>query len=441
MALAAAAVALAALGAPARAETLTLAEAVATALANHPSLQAADAQRDAARARVGEVYSSYLPDLAVSGQGRGDYSNFEPVYTPSNSLVFPFTLSYNYAAGVTLSQRIWDFGRTSGRVASARSLERQAGADLETARRSVELGAVAAFFQVALQIALKQVADEALAQTEQHVAHTKALVDGGLRPELDLLTARTQRAQAALAQVHAASAISVAEVALNAAMGVTRSIGYSVADEPSGEVRGEAGPLGPLVDEALAHRPELESARHAVESAAGQIEAARGDYFPSIGASAGGSLTGTQTGRDQTYLGPFYDVSAQLTVNEPLFSGLQTRRAVQENVALARAARAQLELQRQSVAMTVQQAQLQVADGRQAVTAAEEVRQLAEATLKSATVRYQAGHVTFLELSQAQSGAVNARAQVVTARYGLAASRAQLLRSVGRAALGETARK
>jgi outer membrane protein len=427
-----------ALAAPARANTLTLGEAMAIGARAHPSLKNADAQRDAARARIGEAYAGFLPSLTLNGLGRVDYANFNPVVvgTPTQSgnpstVSFPFSGTGRYSGALNLSQTLYDFGRTGWAVAGARAAYEGSRADRETARMTVELGVVQAYYGVLQAMALRQVAADALAQAERHAAQATELFRVGTRPEIDVASAESLRAQAKLQLVHAANGIDVAKVGLNSAMGVEGPIDYQVADSQPGPVAGEEGTIDQLVDEAIRTRPEYASLRRQLEVAEDTTRAARANYFPIVG----GLGTATATGTD-THFAPLFDFGAQLTLTQPIFSGWLTKRTVEEDRALERAASASLESLRQSVRLAVATAALAVREGREAVEAARAVEAQSEKQLQMANGRYQAGVGNIIELVDAQQGAVAARAQRVQAEYALAVDRAQLERALGRPIVG-----
>jgi outer membrane protein len=422
-------------GANARATTLTLDDAVSTGLRAHPSLSAADAQRDAARARIGEAYSAYLPTVGFLATGRGDIANtVAPAPTTTTNPAPPsmqtsrFNDWLSYSAQLQVQQTLYDFGRTRWSVIAAEKSAESAKADRETARATVELNVVTAYYGVLQAIALKQVADDALAQSEQHLASANALFHVGTRPEIDVASAESQRAQSRLNLVHAKNAIDLAKVTLNSTMGVEGGIDYEVVDEPQAAIAGEATGLDALVDEAVRARPEYESLRRQLAAAEAQAHVAHAGYFPTL------SATGTVLARGDNQQGNqnTVDVSQQFTLNYQLFGGWITKRTVEEQEANARAARANLEVLRQSVRLGVATAVLAVGEAREAVAAAEALKAQAEKQLALATGRYQAGVGNIIELVDAQAGAVSARAQRVQAEYTLSVDRANLQRALGR---------
>ncbi len=416
------------LAAPASAETLTLQQAVQTGLSMHPALQQAGAQRDAARARVGEAFSNYLPQLGFNAFGRADYSSAQVSNLGAiGGGASGFAGSARYSAQLNLTQNIYDFGRTGWNVTAARRSADAARADVETTRATVELNVVNAYYQVLQSIALARVADDALAQAEQHLAQAEALFKIGTRPEMDVASAESDVAQAKLQVVRARNAITVAKATLNGAMGLPRDTAYDVVAQPVTPIAGEQAPMEDLVNEALKARPEYESLRQQAAATDAQVHAARANYYPILGAQGLVNANGTDTAA-----GPFYDFAAQLNLTVPIFNGFLTRRTVEENEAQARGAQAQLDALALGIRSDLTNAVLTVRASVEAVEAADAAQRAAEKQLAMAEGRYRNGVGTIIELVDAQTKANAARAQRVQAEYTLAAGRAALARSLGR---------
>src|SRR5579871_3043830 len=274
----------------ARAEVLTLDEAVRTAVRVHPSLQAADAQRDAAVARVGEQYASYLPSLNFNGLGRADYASFQVIVPGGAQTANPmqqttFSGSGRYSGTLSIQQTLYDFGRTGWQVDAARRSAESSGADRDTARATVELNVVNAYYAVLQSIELEKVAEDALSQAQQHLAQANALFKVGTRPEIDVASAESLVASAKLQLVHARNAIAINKVVLNAAIGIVRDTNYDVAAVDQPPIADESAPIDTLVLDALKARPEYASLRLQEAAAEANVKAAHANYYPIFGAS------------------------------------------------------------------------------------------------------------------------------------------------------------
>ncbi len=399
---------------------LTLEQAEATARERQPQLRSAQAGTDAARARVDQTRSGLLPQVSASagydvGTSRADTA----------AGVVAGDMKRRFSAGVTASQLLYDFGRTSGRLtASRRSAEAQEANQAQTLE-DVLLDVRSAYFDALTQRALLDVARETLQSEQKRLGQVQASVEVGARPEIDLLQQRTAKANAQVRFIQARNAEATARARLNQAMGVEGSTDYTVVDVAVAPIDGEDAAPDVLVDRALAARGDVKAGALQVRAQEAQVGATKGDFWPSLGATAGVADSGTDP-VDATV-----NVSGGLLLSWPLFEGGRTRAEVREQQALLRDSQAQQDALRQQVRLEVEQARLAVEASREALSAAEEALVNARERLRLAEGRYQAGVGNIIELSDAQVEYTNAAAQRVQATYDLATARATLARALG----------
>jgi outer membrane protein len=409
--------------APAARPVLGLDEAVRTALANHPQIRQAQANVDVASARSETARSPLLPQLKADAFY--DWRTSNPNRRDPNAPVTTWTPTRAAGADATLSQVLFDaaqFQRYRSSLANT--------ASIEATERSIELqiaaSARAAFFAARAARDLVAVARETLANEEAHLRQVQAFVEVGTRPEIDLAQARAARANAAVALIQAENGYDTARAQLAQAMGVERATDFDVGDDVLPAIRGEGEPLDPLFAEALAVRPELASFREQERSQELARSAARAGYLPVVGAQTGLSADGSTL----LYTYPNWNATVTLTWN--IFTGGGTRAAVHEAEATLHFVTAQEEQFRQQIRLEVEQARLAVRAARATLSAAGEAESAAKERLRLAEGRYRAGAGSIIELGDAQVAAASAAAQRVRSEFDLAASRALLLRALGR---------
>jgi outer membrane protein len=404
--------------------TLTFDQAIATARAHHPQLRQARAQNDVADARADQARAPLLPQL--SGSARYTHSEAEGTTNGGINTTTGTIVGNLWSFGLNASQLIWDFGRTTGNWDAAKANAVAQEASGRVIEKTVILNVRTAYFTARADKALLEVAKETLANQEKHLQQVVSFIEVGTRPEIDRAQSKTDVANARLAMIRADNAYAVAKAQLNLAMGVVQPTSYDVADETVPEVAGEDGGTDDLVAEAIRSRPELAQLRAQIDAQDASIRAAKGDYFPSISASAAAAESGP--GLDS--LGWSWNVGVSLTW--PIFSGFATR----SNVRAAEATRvvidAQTEAERQQVRLEVEQARLGVVSAKSEIGAAEEALVNARERLRLAEGRYQTGVGNIIELGDAQVAVTNAAAQKVQADYDLATARVTLLSTLGR---------
>ena len=408
--------------APGATATLTIDDAVGTALANHPDVVAAGAQIEIADAQARQARAPLLPQLDLTG--RYGYS-----WTDSGSATNATADSSSgdsYSATLSGGLLLWDFGQSANRWRSAKAATAAAEGDAETVRQTTILNARLAFLDALETRALIQVARETLTNQERHLGQTEEFVRIGTRPVIDLAKLRTQVAAAKAALIRADNDHLTAKARLNRAMGVSRSLDYEVAPAPLPPLADENRPTAELYAATIGLRPEHTAQLASIRGQEASVRAARAWLLPSLhlGTDAGYS------GRD--FGDPVLGATVGVTLSWTLLDGLSSPAA-------ADAAGAQLTVQRsrltgveQQVWEEIEEARIAVASSRAELEAAELGVGSARDLLRLAEERYAAGVGNSLELSDAQLELASASAQRVRSEFDVAAARAQLLRALGR---------
>ncbi len=430
-------------------QSLTLAEAEATALRNQPTLTQARGLLEAAEGRVEESRAGYLPQVTLNGTYERTTGNFAPRpgllpaggtggttgtggSTGSNGSTgaAPASVSWNpqfnyYILGATATQLIYDFGQTSGRWRSAAASRDAAGDNTRTAELQTLLNVRRAYFAVRAQHDLVAVAVESMSNQEKHVEQTRAFVKTGIQPDINLATVLTALANAKVQLVTAQNNYEVAEAQLAQAMGVPVNGRFAISDEEVPFIAGEDGPSGPLVERAVRARPEIANLANQRRAQELTVGAVRGAYGPSLGAIANISDTGTAIDD----LVPNWYVG--LTLSWAIFQGGLTRGQVREAKGTLQNLAGQEAAERLQVEVDVEQGRLGVQAAKATIGAAEEAAVNAREQLTLAEGRYAHGLGSAVELGDAQVAYTTAEAQRVQAQFNLASARAQLLAALG----------
>jgi outer membrane protein len=411
--------------APAPPRTLGLDEALRIGLSRQPQLRQAQANVDAARARVDQAFAPLLPQ--VTGTASWDHGASETNRAALGLGTGTVTTARTeYGLDLTGRLLLWDFGKTSGRWSAARAVAAGQTESERATRTAVALNVRTAYFDAVAAKALVAVARESLANTGRHLEQVRAFVEIGTRPPIDLAQERTNVANARVQLIQAENGYATARVRVEQAIGASDLGAWEIADESLPPVPGEEGAPETLLAEALAARPELAALAQQLRGQELTVDALRGGYLPSVGLAAGASETGPRPDDLR------YAWNTGVTLTWPLFEGGATRAQVREARATATAIDAQLEQLRQSVRLEVEQARLGVRAAGATLGAAGEAADAARERLTLAEGRYQTGVGSVLELADAQLALTTALGQRVQAEFQLAAARSQLLKALGR---------
>ena len=404
---------------------LTLKEAEALALKNHPEIQSAQFIALASNEEVRERLAAYYPTIfgSVTGSIADQDTRIGAGYL-SDSRLFN-----RFGQGLTIDQLITDSGRTPNLVASSRLRARAAQEDVETTRYDVLLAVDQAFFETQRAQALEKVAQQTVNERQVVADQVTALVNNKLKSNLDLSFAQVNVSQAKLLLITAQNNITKAFAQLNRALGSQAQETYTLQEEPVPPAP-QLSPE-PLVAEAMTERPELISLRFDRDAAYKFQVAERDLSFPTVtGTAVGGFIPEI----DQVTLPriiPDHYEGAAININIPIFNGHLF--AARRTAALmqARAADRDLLNQQERTARDVRATWADSVTSYQQITVADQLLNQAKLALALAQGRYNLGLSSIVELSQAQLNESQAEIQDVNARYDYQIQNAALQYQVG----------
>ncbi len=230
---------------------LTLGQAEALAIRNHPRIAAAGLIAQAARSAVSESRAPLYPQFTGNFTGVGA----EHSSTLAAGNVQTSSLYSRVAAGVTLSQLITDFGRTKNLVESAKSQAAAQDQNVGNTRAEILMGVDQTYYQALAAGAVLKVAQAVTENRRLTLRQVQALAQSSLKSTLDVSFAEVAVSEAELALVHAENDVRAGSARLGAALGTAPTQTYELVDEPL------PPPLGPdpepLLAQALKQRPDL----------------------------------------------------------------------------------------------------------------------------------------------------------------------------------------
>jgi outer membrane protein len=323
-------------------------------------------------------------------------------------------------AGVTLSQLITDFGRTTNLVSYSRLLEKAQNANGLATTEDIVLATDQAFYNVLQAEALLKVARQTVA-TRASVQHQiDELTRSQLKSGLDLSFANVNPSQAKLLQLDAQNNVDSTLAALTAVLGFDKQVSYELTEDES-QLPPPAPDVDVLISSAIQQRPDLQALTYGQQAAEKFRRAQRDLHLPTISALG---IAGATPVRPDCFGGcfPNYFVSSWygaigVNMNVPIFNGFLFSSQASEAKYRAQAAAENTRNLRDSVVRDVRTAWLSANTAFQRVGVAEELANQADLSLKLAQGRYQLGLGSIVELSQAQLQQTDAAIGYVNAQY------------------------
>ncbi len=414
----------------ARAEGLSVENAISAAWQRNPALAASAEQVEAARADAAAARDARLPTLTLTARGvatnepvgafglkldeqRITQADFAPARLNAPDLIGGVGL------GATLALPIYAGGRiAAGRHAAAAQAEAEASTH-QRQRQQVALAVVEAYFSTQVAAQGVRYAGDQLEHARETERFIQARNREGLALDADVARATAFRAQAEAERAAALQHLASARSALALLAG--EEAGRAELSTPfDGAPPAAPGPATPAT---AGERPDLQAARSRVDAAQNAVTAARGSLLPQVFAQAS-----VETMRSAVDQGATWTTLALVARWQLGLGDLHTTQAAR---ARARAAAGALEWQERQARREVEEARravetadARVASAREAVSASESAR-----TLRLA--RHRQGLLPLTDVLDAEAGLAGARALLLQSRLEARVARAQLELALG----------
>jgi len=396
----------------------TLVSLIDLALRQNRDLQAAVARINEFRADVGVAQAPLLPSVSLNGS------------ESSNQIALGAFPPTSYRAARFTSDLAWEldfWGRIRRGVEAARA---DLGAE-EAAQRATSLSLVSDVASTYLQLLEldqeRTIAERTLSTRKATLDIARQRFEQGLTSELDVRQFEAQVAAPAVTLAQSERARAQAEHNLNVLLG------EGPASIPRGTSLGEAASALVVPDSIpaalLARRPDVVQAERSYAASVARIGVAEAARLPTV--SIIGSL-GTQAGVPNNLFGGQTRVyQAQVGLSFPLFDNRRLSSASAAARARAEEARASYESVTLNAVREANDALIGVRTARdEAVAQATQANALRKA-LDLATVRYEAGLSSYLDLLDAQRSLFGAELAASQAQLGELTAAVRLYRALG----------
>jgi outer membrane protein len=394
---------------------LTLAEAEAIAVRNHPAVEAAGLEAQATRERVNQARAAQRPFVTANVTVTGAP---EDTRIAAGALNNPAIFS-RFATGISASQTLYDSGRTSRLVDSARSSAAAFEERSVATRADVILAVRRAYYDALRADAVLRVAKATVDARQAVVDQVSELVKAQIKSGLDQSFAETSLAEAKLLVATANNEGQAAYAGLAQALGRQVYEVVELADVPEPKLQPLA--LSELRAEAMRNRPEIKSARLETEAARYFAAAEHALRYPTLAAIVGAGLVPKGSAQLQNDY-----VAGGLNISLPFLNGGMFKARQAEAELRARAIdRRSVDLENR-IAREVATAWLNVNTASERIGLTRQLVDQAGQALDLAQTRYDLGLSSIVELSQAQLMKTNADIQYVTAKYDYQARRSIL---------------
>ena len=389
---------------------LTLQDAEALAIKNHPQILAAQSEVGFANQQVTETRSAYYPtvDADVTGSAANHDSRIGAGYLTDSRMFNRF------GQGITLSQLVTDLGRTPNLVASSRFNAQASDQNYQATRYNVLLAVNRAYYDALHAQAVVRVAEETVAARQLLFDQINSLAKNNLKSQLDVSFADVNVSEAKLLLIRAQDSVQEAFAELSRALGSDQVGNYQLLDEPLPP--SPPAKADDLISQAVANRPELASLRFSREAAYKFADAEKDLSRPTVSlVGVAGYIPYIAQLTTQAIPGEYG--GAAVNVQIPVFNGhlFSARREAARYRALE--ADQNLRNEQERVARDIRVAWASSMTAFQRIDVTAQFLRQASLALDLAQGRYNLGLSSIVELTQAQLNLTQAEIENLSAKY------------------------
>jgi NodT family efflux transporter outer membrane factor (OMF) lipoprotein len=380
------------------------------------TLKASMAQLIAARATLDASQSAVYPTLNAGLSGTRAYTaTSNAAENPNNSVVLTANASWELD--------LW--GRLSMATQGARATFNASKADLASARLSVQASLAQGYFSLRASESQQELLQRNVLAYQRSLELTQVRYQAGVAGLTDVLQAKTQlnSTQTQLADAFAQRA--QLEHALAVLLGVPPS---SFSLPPTATLPAAVAVPASLPSTLLARRPDIAAASERVKAAYAQIGVTDAALFPTLSLSASAGYG--QNSIANLLSAPNLLWNAGVGLTQSILDGGVRRQASAQARAIAEQVTSSY---RQLVLTALQEVEdnLVLANRLQdEVNSQTDALQSAHRNLDIVTAQYRAGTVSYINVSAAQSSALNAEATLLTLRNRQLAAVNTLLKNI-----------
>lgn len=428
---------------------LSVSEAVTRTLRQSDEVRLATAQVDVTDAQVVQARAAALPSLTLRG-------NYTQVTKNARATIVGqiFGQNYNYTSSLNITQPLFQGGRLLAATRAAGDIRNASRNNLAETRARLSLDAQRVYLGALLARELVEIQEANAALADARLAQVQQLEQAGRASRYDLLKARVERTNLEPGLLQARSDRVLADIELRQLLNIpgTAPIALTTALDTTA-LRSLAQAI--VADSTVPlNRPALRAAQSTLDARREAVRIARSEFLPTINAffntgyTALPSSSGFPTVWGQTsssYCPPgspaervcqnngwYPDRSFGLQLQWPIFDGLRAKGSVDLASANERVARAQLDQAREEVTVEIARAVAEFARAEATYDAQGQNTAEADEAFRIASLRFERGLGTQLEVTDAQFALFTARVNAARATIDYYLAAAELARARGR---------
>ena len=413
-------------------QTITIQEAIQIALENNFALKQAENNLYLSEERIKNEMADFLP--SVSGRLNGSQNTgqqFVADRLANNLNPFVSITSKSFSGSIGGDITIFNGFENINSLRASKATKTSREEDLLRQKETIIFQTASAYLQVLLDQQLLDIRQENLMTSERVLEQTRAQVEVGSRPTVDLYQQESTVANNELLVTQQENAFMLDKLSLVRRLQIDPLGDYEFVvpefDEDMVSEKGMSLDLRDLVNQALSSRSDIKSAQSNIESLQLQYSISKFALLPTISANFGlssrysdqFSFAGEIVSFNDQFLDQQVNKSLGFSVNVPIFSNWNRMFNIQSSRIQLKNARLDLENTELQVIQEVTQAYNDYGSFIKQYESAQKSLRANEKAFETQQERYNVGASTLIELSQAQAQYVQAQSESTQALYQL----------------------
>ncbi|MFA7496146.1 MAG: TolC family protein [Acidithiobacillus sp.] len=399
----------------------SLAALTTYALLHNPQTRVAFENLQASAAGLGVAESAWLPSLSLTNNAARSQGN--------TTAGFSIPIINSNSDTLSLSYVLLDFGLRSAQRDAALAQIYISGFNNNSALTKVALTVTQSYYQLIGEQALVRAYAQTVKEDEANLEAAQLKQHAGMATIADVLQAKSALAQAQSQWISAQATVRSDNGALAGSCGLAPNNPIPIVPLNTHRLPPKITPsVQSLVLHATQNNPSVQAAAAQILASQATLREDQAQGLPTLSASVSGGK------RFQNGLEPSQNWAVGFSLKVPLFTGFHDSYQIQEARRQERSARASLNQETQTIALTVYQDYQTVMGARSAAQAAQLAVSSAQASLAAIRAQYKVGLSTMLNLLTAQATLTTAeqtRIQDITTAYVQLANLANALGMVG----------
>ncbi len=406
-------------------DSLTLNSIISEVIQNHPLVKKAAEELTSADAKIGIAKSGYLPNAEFGAS----YTRIGPVSEitlPGSTKSFSLMPTDNYAATFSVSQSIYDFGRTAKSISLEKQAKELTRQSVEQVKQRLSQTAIANYFTlVYLQEALK-IKEEQLNTLNEHLRFVQKKQATGSATQYEILTTQVRISAIENQKIDIEAARQVQVSQLNSLLGKPENSPELVKNEITvslPDLQSEA-----LIASAMQNRDEMKLAREKAKLAELRYNLTTTQNSASLN---GFASAGIKNGYIPYMYDPTPNFTAGVSFKIPIYDGKRTKNNLIQAKSAIHVNDQETEFTRRGIVNEVVEMQSGVKSAQKKVEQSELLLKQATQAYSLAKVRFESGVITNLELLEGSTSVSESRLMLLKSKIDYSVSLYKLKSAIG----------